>query len=47
MARTIETKELRRRVESILKRRRAANPQGTPDPSADLTLMDCDGPAGF
>ena len=46
MAQTIETPELRRRVESILKRRRAVNPQGIPDPSADLTLTDCDGPAG-
>ena len=46
MAQTIETKELRRRVQSILERRRAANPQGVPDPSADLTLVDCDGPAG-
>ena len=46
MAQTIETAELRRRVESILKRRRAVNPQGVPDPSADLTLMDCDGPTG-
>ena len=46
MAQTIETKEFRRRVESILKRRRAVNPEGIPDPSADLTLIDCDGPAG-
>ena len=46
MSQPIETRELRRRVESILKRRREANPQGMPDPSADLTLIDCDGPAG-
>ena len=46
MAHSIETPELRRRVESFLKRRRAANPQGFPDPAADLTLIDCDGPAG-
>ena len=46
MAQTIETRELRRRIESILKRRRAANPQGVPDPSAGLTLLDCDGPSG-
>ena len=46
MAQTIETRELRRRVESFLTRRRAANPQGFPDPSADLTLVDCDGPTG-
>ena len=46
MTQTIETEELRRRVQSVLKRRRAVNPQGMPDPSADLTLMDCDGPTG-
>ena len=46
MAQTIETRELRRRIESMLKRRRAANPQGVPDPAADLVLLDCDGPAG-
>ena len=46
MSQRIETVELRRRVESILKRRRAVNPQGVPDPSADLTLIDCDGPTG-
>ena len=46
MSQTIETRELRRRVLSILKRRVEVNPQGVPDPSADLTLIDCDGPAG-
>ena len=46
MSQHIETEELRRRVESILKRRRAVNAQGIPDPSADLTLTDCDGPTG-
>ena len=46
MARPIETQELRRRVLSILKRRIEVNPQGMPDPSADLTLIDCDGPTG-
>ena len=46
MAKTIETNELRRRTLSILKRRVEACPQGMPDPSADLTLIDCDGPAG-
>ena len=46
MSQTIETTELRRRVESIPKRRTEVNPQGMPDPSADLTLIDCDGPAG-
>ena len=46
MAQTIETKELRRRVQSFLKRRTEENPQGIPDPFADLTLLDCDGPTG-
>ena len=46
MSQPIDTEELRRRVQSILKRRRAVNPQGVPDPSADLALVDCDGPTG-
>ena len=46
MTHSIETQELRRRVLSILRRRVRANPQGVPDPSADLTLIDCDGPTG-
>ena len=46
MTQTIKTQELRRRVQSILKRRAEVNPQGMPDPSADLTLIDCDGPTG-
>ena len=46
MSHPIETGELRRRVESILKHRVEANPLGIPDPSADLALIDCDGPAG-
>ena len=46
MAQRIETDELRRRLQSILKRRRLMNPQGIPNPSADLTLIDCDGPTG-
>ena len=46
MAHSIETQELRRRVQSFLKRRAEKTPQGMPDPSADLTLMDCDGPTG-
>ena len=46
MAQSIETKELRRRALSILKRRTEVNPQGMPDPSADLTLIDCDGHTG-
>ena len=46
MAEQIKTEELRRRTLSILKRRTEACPQGMPDPSADLTLIDCDGPAG-
>ena len=46
MAKTVETEELRRRVQSFLKRRAEENPRGMPDPFADLTLLDCDGPAG-
>ena len=46
MAQRIETAQLRRRVQSILKRRQVMNPQGVPNPSADLTLIDCDGPTG-
>ena len=46
MAQRIETEELRRRVQSFLKRRTEKTPQGMPDPSADLTLIDCDGPSG-
>lgn len=46
MSHQIETEELRRRVRSFLKHRTEKNPQGMPDPSADLTLIDCDGPAG-
>ena len=46
MTQPIETRELCRRVQSMLERRRLENPRGMPDPSADLTLMDCDGPAG-
>ena len=46
MSHPIETQELRRRVQAFLKRRAEKNPQGMPDPAADLTLMDCDGPTG-
>ena len=46
MSQRIETEELRRRLRSILKSRRLLNPQGVPNPSADLTLIDCDGPTG-
>ena len=46
MSHPIETDELRRRVESILNRRRSENPRGMPDPAADLALVDCDGPSG-
>ena len=46
MAQHIETEELRRRALSILRHRTEATPQGMPDPSADLTLIDCDGPTG-
>lgn len=46
MARQIETQEMRRRVEGFLALRREKTPSGFPDPSADLTLLDCDGPGG-
>lgn len=46
MARQIETQELRRRAQAFLDYRTDKTPQGMPDPSADLTLLDCDGPSG-
>ncbi len=46
MGHQIETQELRRRVERFLGVRAEKSPQGIPDPSADLTLVDCDGAAG-
>ena len=46
MAYQIETQELRRRVEQFLVTRAEKSPTGFPDPSVDLTLLDCDGPSG-
>lgn len=46
MSHQIETQELRRRVRLIMEQRVQKNPRGMPDPSADLTLIDCDGPTG-
>lgn len=46
MEHQVETEELRRRIQSALNRRVKTNPQGIPDPSADLALIDCDGPTG-
>lgn len=46
MATQLTTEELRRRALAFLKRRAEETPGGMPDPSADLTLIDCDGPSG-
>lgn len=46
MATQLTTEELRRRALAFLKRRSEETPGGMPDPSADLTLIDCDGPSG-
>ena len=46
MAYQLETQELRRRVQRLLDNRARRTPSGIPDPSADLTLLDCDGPTG-
>lgn len=46
MATQLTTEELRRRALAFLKRRGSETPGGMPDPSADLTLIDCDGPSG-
>lgn len=46
MATQLTTEELRRRALAFLKRRAEGNPEGMPDPSAALTLIDCDGPTG-
>lgn len=46
MATQLTTEELRRRALAFLKRRTEATPGGMPDPSADLTLLDCDAPSG-
>lgn len=46
MATQLTTEDLRRRALAFLKRRAEETPGGMPDPSADLTLIDCDGPSG-
>lgn len=46
MAHQLTTQELRRRTLAFLQRRAREIPAGMPDPSADLTLLDCDGPSG-
>lgn len=46
MATQLTTEELRRRALAFLGRRAEREPAGMPDPSADLTLLDCDGPSG-
>ena len=40
------TPEARRRTLAFLQLRAREIPAGMPDPSADLTLLDCDGPSG-
>ena len=42
----LTNEEMRRRAESFLKYRAEGTPSAMPDPSADLTLIDCDGPTG-
>ena len=46
MAKPLTTEELRRRALAFLSYRAEGTPSAMPDPSADLTLMDCDGPTG-
>ncbi len=46
MAHQLTTQELRRRTLAFLQRRAREIPAGMPDPSADLTLLDCDGLSG-
>ena len=46
MAHQLTTQELRRRTLAFLQLRAREIPAGMPDPSADLTLLDCDGPSG-
>ena len=46
MAYQLETQELRRRAQGFLNYRAEGTPNGIPDPSAELTLLDCDGPNG-
>ena len=42
----LTTDELRRRTEEFLRYRTDANPNAMPDPSAALSIADCDGPSG-
>ena len=46
MAYQLNTPEMRRRAEGFLDYRAQGTPGGYPDPSAGLTLLDCDGPTG-
>lgn len=46
MAKPLTTEELRRRALAFLNYRAKNTPEAKPDPSADLTLVDCDGPTG-
>ena len=46
MAHQLTTQELRRRTLAFLQLRAREIPAGMPDPSADLPLLDCDGPSG-
>lgn len=46
MAIQLTTDELRRRALAFLSTRAIRMPSGIPDPSAELTLIDCDGPSG-
>ena len=46
MAKPLTTEELRRRAEAFLSYRAEGTPGAMPDPSADLALVDCDGPTG-
>ena len=42
----LTTEEMRRRAQAFLQYRAKEMPKAMPDPSAALTLIDCDGPAG-
>lgn len=46
MAYQLNTQELRRRAQNVLDNRTKRMPNSTVDPSADLTLLDCDGATG-
>lgn len=46
MAYKLTTEELRRRAQALLAYRAGETPQAIPDPSAELALLDCDGPTG-